>query len=79
MSITERRMAKFTSPFSRKRSLEYDDVSAIEAPDSKAKVHDIVSSLSPLKPNAKRPYFEGSLTDGTKSMRFVGFRIIKRL
>ena len=59
----------------RKRPLpkEYEDISSISGPETKAKVHGIVTSLSPIKPSAKRPFFEGFLTDGNNKIRFVGF------
>lgn len=60
----------------RKRSLapvEYEDLSTIDSPDSSAKVHGVVTSLSPIKLNARRPYFEGYLSNGPTRIRFVGF------
>ena len=66
---------------SRKRPLpvEYDDVSSISAPTDgpAAKVHGVVTALSPIKPTSNRPYFEGYLSDGSKKIRFVGFSSTK--
>ncbi len=64
----------------RKRSLppvEYEDLSNIESPENNAKVHGVVTSLSPIKPNAKRPYFHGYISNGSTKMRFVGFNSAK--
>lgn len=57
----------------KRSSVDYEDISSITSPESKANVHGVVTSLSPIKPNAKRPFFEGYLSNGPKKMRFVGF------
>ena len=64
--------------------IEYEDLQSITTSEHQAKVHGVVCSLSPMKPNAKNLYFDGFLTDGTKRMRFVGFssnkdRLLKSL
>ena len=38
-----------------------------------AKVHGVVSSLSPMKKGRQCSFFDGTLCDGRNSMRFVGF------
>ena len=53
---------------------EFENVSEMRVTKC-AKVHGILSSLSPMKSNAKgtTKYFHGELTDGKKKLRVVGF------
>ena len=62
---------------SRKRSYEELELSTLDSmPSTKAaKVHGLFTSLSPMKNSArgKSTYFEGQLSDDTRSVRVVGF------
>ena len=57
----------------RKLIEEFDDVSAAALTET-AIIHGVVASVSPMKPGKRSKFFEGKLTDGTKTMRMVGFR-----
>lgn len=65
-------MASKTTPRKRPREIEFDDMSSV-SPAQSAKLHGVIVSLSPMKPDAAKPYFQGYLSDGTKKMRFVGW------
>ena len=59
-----------------KRSLQFDEYDVSDIVQSKkAKVHGVVTQLSPVKfaKKSNRQYFEGHLTDGKKSVRIVSF------
>ena len=61
---------------SRKRKLEYLDVSDIGGPTEAATVSGIVTELSPVKvsrKNSQVKYFSGKVTDGKKTVRVVSF------
>ena len=72
-------MASSLSPRKRPSPVEFDDISSISAPTDgpAAKIHGVVTALSPIKPTSNKPYFEGYLSDGHKRMRFVGFSSAK--
>ena len=55
--------------------VEFDDIASIDKPSDGygAKVHGVVPSLLPIKGTENKKYFDGSITDGTKKIRFVGF------
>ena len=59
--------------------VEFDDIASIDKPSDGygAKVHGVVPSLSPIKGTENKKYFDGSITDGTKKIRFVGFSPVK--
>ena len=38
-----------------------------------ARVHGVLTSISPVKKGRKQNYFEGKLSDGSSKVRFVGF------
>lgn len=57
----------------RPRPVDVDSIAEITTPTTVANVHGFVTSISPIIPTSKKPYFEGYLDDGTKRMRFVGF------
>ena len=53
---------------------EYFDVLEIESPSADVNIHGIVTQLSSVKvsrKNDKVKYFDGSVSDGKKSMRLV--------
>ena len=53
---------------------EYESVSEIRSPTKFAKVHGVLTSMSPMhKSPSGCHYFDGSLSDGAKSVRVVGF------
>lgn len=52
---------------------EFDDLTSIASPTKSAKVHGLVTKLSPMKTGGGKPYFEGRLADDTTSLRVVGF------
>ena len=53
---------------------EFDQLGEIAVPSKAAKVHGVLTSLSPMKVNpGKVGYFEGKLADETCSLRIVGF------
>lgn len=61
--------------YNRKRLLdEFDEVIGIN-PSKNAKLHGVISSVSPMKSNSSgsTKYFDGALTDGKKNIRFVSF------
>lgn len=55
--------------------MEFDDISSIdEASDGyEATVHGVITSVSPMKGQSYKKYFDGYVTDGQKKLRFVGF------
>ena len=57
----------------RKLTDEFDSVSNAVLTES-AIIHGVVASVSPMKSGKRAKFFEGKLTDGTKTMRMVGFR-----
>ncbi len=61
-----------------KRSLEVEceegeDVSAVVSPSAMAKIHGVVTSISPMKKSRSCSYFDGEITDGKANMRIFGF------
>ena len=53
---------------------EFGSVSAICSPTKFAKVHGVLTSVSPMRKSASGcGYFDGRLSDGEKSLRIVGF------
>ena len=63
-----------SSPKKRTSSqVEFEDLSSITQTESRAVVHGIVTSFSPMKQNAKK-CFDGYMSDGGKRMGFVGFQ-----
>ena len=68
-------MASFvSSPRKRTSSqVEFEDLSSITQTESRATVHGMVTSFSPMKQNAKK-CFDGYMSDGRKRIRFVGFQ-----
>ena len=52
---------------------EFDDVSSVDAPSRNAKIHGILTALSPMKKSRTCQYFDGELSDGKKNMRLFGF------
>ncbi len=71
-----------TPPKVKKRRLfkEYDDVSSIDQASQNATIHGVVAAVSPqmLTSKSGKNYFDGSLTDGKKKIRLVGFDEEKR-
>lgn len=67
------------SPLGKRRqsdTIAFDNISAINTPtDSgcKATLHGIVMSFSPVSPESKWKCFDGRITDGEATLRFVGF------
>ena len=49
------------------------DVSEVTKASPRAKIHGIMSKLSPMKKSCSTSYFDGQLTDGKGSMRMYGF------
>ena len=68
-----------SGPSSRKRLFEsecdeFEEVSSLSSPTKFAKIHGVLASISPMKKSKGGCcYFDGSLTDGKKSIRVVGF------
>ena len=57
-----------------KRSLqEFLEVSSVDEPTTSAMIHGVVSTVSPMKKGRKCQYFNGTLTDGQKDIRILGF------
>lgn len=57
-----------------KRKLEFDSYTQVDEEVGSANVHGIVTSLSPMKKSKKgNNYYNGLLSDGNNTMRFVGF------
>ena len=53
---------------------EFEQVSEITSPTKFAKVHGVLASVSPMRQSGTGyRYFDGSLTDGSKTVRVVGF------
>ena len=50
-----------------------DDVSSVDAPSPNAKIHGVLTTLSPMKKSRTCQYFDGELSDGKKHMRLFGF------
>lgn len=58
---------------------EFDSLDSVESPTKAAKLHGVVTSLSPMKSSSgKTAYFEGHLTDETTSLRMVGFNTLQQ-
>ena len=59
---------------------EFDKLEMIASPKKRAKLHGVITNLSPMKSSAsgKNSYFEGHLADETSSLRVVGFDILKQ-
>ena len=53
---------------------ELDDYTDINEPFQTANLHGVLKTLSPVKKGKTCRYFDGVLTDGTSTMRLVGFR-----
>ena len=69
----ETKMAFSSSPRKRTSSqVEFEDLSLITHPESKAVVHGVVTSFSPMKEKSK--CFDGYMSDSRKKLRFVGFQ-----
>ena len=52
---------------------EFDDVSSVDAPSSNAKIHGVLTALSPMKKSRTCKYFDREITDGKNNMRLFGF------
>ena len=68
------------SPNKRQRPTEFDNFSSIPSSPSptKAKLHGVVTTLSPLKDKrendpSKVPFFHGTMNDEVKKLKLVGF------
>ena len=60
---------------SRKRpSPELDHFDDVNQPYPTANLHGVIKTLSPVKKGRNSNYFDGVLTDGTSTLRLVGFR-----
>ena len=60
---------------SRKRPApEVDHLDNVSQPIPSANLHGVVKNLSPVKKGRNSIYFDGVLTDGTSTLRLVGFR-----
>ena len=58
----------------RKRTIEeVEKLQDLDKPLKNASVHGIVTSLSPIKKGRTCSYFDGTLTDSSDKIRFVGF------
>ena len=58
----------------KRRSIyEVEDLDTLDQPIPKAKVHGVITSLSPVKKGRTCSYFDGTLADGTSKIRVVGF------
>lgn len=58
------------------RKRVYEDVEKFDEVDAgiaSASVHGVLLSLSPVKKGKKHNYFEGTVSDGSSKLRFVGF------
>lgn len=61
---------------SRKRLFkELDNLECEEKPTKAVKIHKVLTSLSPMKANK---YFDGRISDNTKSMSLVGFDTLQQ-
>lgn len=52
---------------------EFQDLASIGEESPTAKVHRIVTGLSPIKPSSGKPFLEGTFSDCGRSLRLVGF------
>ena len=52
---------------------EFEDISSILHPSPNAKLHGVVTSVSPMKKGKSCSYFDGEISDGKGSMRMFGF------
>ena len=63
----------------RKRNIhDVENLDKLDNPIPKANVHGMVTSLSPIKKGRTCSYFDGTLADGTKKVRIVGFSTTQR-
>ena len=57
-----------------KRKLEgFENMSDVSYPSPNAKIHSVISALSPMKKSRSCSYFDGEITDGKACMRLFGF------
>jgi len=61
------------SPRKKPRMSEFQDLASIGEESLTAKVHGIITGLSPIKPSSGKPFFEGTFSDCGRSLRLVGF------
>ena len=76
-SLTTVYASKCYTKISQKRKIReddiFDDIVSINEPSSSATVHGVVTSLSPMEKGKSCEYFDGSLSDQTANIQFVGF------
>lgn len=53
----------------------FENTSSVDGAAQDATIHGVINFLSPVKKakTTQKPFFNGTLTDGNKSMRLVGF------
>ena len=89
LHLTARAQIKFNArqrlkiATSSEKPIEFEDLSSIPVPSSptKATVHAIITSFSPMKsetdaegkPQTRKRFFHGTVNDGIKKLRFIGF------
>ena len=66
------------SPRKKLRISEFDDLASLEE-ETAAKVHGMITGLSPIKLSSRKPFFERTFSDGGHSLRFVGFNAKQQL
>ena len=63
-----------TSGYGRKRHIEeVDRLDLLQQPLANASVHGAVTSLSPVKKGRNSSFFDGTMYDGHRQIRLVGF------
>ena len=53
--------------------MEVEDLQNLSKPIAKASIHEVITSISPIKKGRKANYFEGTISDGSGKARLVGF------
>ena len=79
LASTKLAMAEFKSPKKRPRPIEFDSIASIdEVSDGYiAKIHGVITSVSPIKGKTDKKFYDGFVSDGKKKLRFVGFNAAK--
>ena len=53
--------------------VEFDDVSSVVQPSANAKIHGVVTTVSPMKKGKSCGFFDAEICDDKGSMRVFGF------
>ena len=60
---------------SKRQVEEAENFEVMDRPISKANVHGVLTSLSPVKKGRSTNYFDGTVSDGNSKLHVVGFSV----